>query len=268
MRIYDGDKHDTSNTVSDHFLSVNACGISTRKESRTIRTKGRVDHLLLYVESGSLTAILFDQKQNLIAGDILYYPPGIPQDYTLHSGAYYWVHFSGTGVDLILSELSDKKGRIFRNLECATITRRYERLLYDWSPENRHTLFLASDLLRLIGSLENNAPHIMDKRIQNIVVDMHKNYTKPFDLDLYAKKAYLSKGRFIKMFKHEVGISPYAYFLSLRLSNAAELLSTSTLSISEIAKEVGFEDPLYFSRVFKKAYHDSPSVYRKKQNWD
>lgn len=62
MRIYDGDRFDTSNKKSERFLTINACGLSAQTESRVIRKHGRVDHFLLYVESGKLSAILNENE--------------------------------------------------------------------------------------------------------------------------------------------------------------------------------------------------------------
>lgn len=265
MRIYDGDRYDTSNKVSDRFLTINACGVSARGNTRTVRTRGRVDHLLLFVEKGELSAVVQGKECVLTAGDFLYYPPMVPQDYTHRSGVYYWVHFAGTCVQSLLSELSGEGARVFSAQSGTAPSHAFERLLYDSSVKNQRTFLPAADFLRLLETLQNGSPPVADHRIRSVVIDMHKNFAKPFDLDLCAKKVYLSKGRFIKKFKQDVGVSPYAYLLSLRFSGAAELLCNSTLSVAEIAASVGFDDPLYFSRAFLKAYGCSPSDYRKKQ---
>lgn len=71
-----------------------------------------------------------------------------------------------------------------------------------------------------------------------------------------------------KLFKKEVGMSPLEYMTSLRMKNAEMLLTAmwaNGYSVSEIARMCGFDDALYFSRVFKKNYGCSPTTYAKKR---
>ena len=58
-------------------------------------------------------------------------------------------------------------------------------------------------------------------------------------------------------------MSPAQYILSLRMVNAQSLLERTTYNIKEISEIVGYENPLYFSRVFKKEIGESPAQYRK-----
>ena len=60
-------------------------------------------------------------------------------------------------------------------------------------------------------------------------------------------------------------MSPVQYILSLRMLNAQSLLERTNYSIKEISEIVGYENPLYFSRVFKKEIGKSPAQYRKER---
>jgi transcriptional regulator GlxA family with amidase domain len=73
----------------------------------------------------------------------------------------------------------------------------------------------------------------------------------------------LSQFHFIRAFKHSVGISPYQYVLSERISVAKEMLSKRDLSIAGVALAVGFSNASQLNRVFKKVIGVTPTVYRR-----
>ncbi|MDW3197078.1 MAG: AraC family transcriptional regulator [Cytophagales bacterium] len=72
----------------------------------------------------------------------------------------------------------------------------------------------------------------------------------------------LSLSSFKREFKKEFSDSPINYITTKRLEKARELLKVTSLSVSEIAYEVGFNDPLYFTRAFKKKFGLAPTNAR------
>ena len=68
---------------------------------------------------------------------------------------------------------------------------------------------------------------------------------------------------FQRNFKQIVKHTPMQYLLTIRVNNAASLLETTNYGLAEIATIVGYEDPLYFSRLFRKIKGVSPRGYRK-----
>lgn len=81
-------------------------------------------------------------------------------------------------------------------------------------------------------------------------------------LEQLAKLCNLSLSSFKREFKKEFNDSPTNYLIGKKLKKAKELLSMTDLAISEVAYETGFEDPLYFTRLFKKRIGVAPSSYR------
>ena len=73
----------------------------------------------------------------------------------------------------------------------------------------------------------------------------------------------MSVSWFQRSFKQIVKHSPMRYILTIRMNNAASLLDSTDYSMAEISAIVGYDNPLYFSRLFKKQKGVSPSEYRK-----
>lgn len=69
-----------------------------------------------------------------------------------------------------------------------------------------------------------------------------------------------------RKFKENFHTSPMQYLLSVRICQATELLETSNYNITQIANIVGYDDPLYFSRLYSKVKGVSPTEYRKSIN--
>ena len=93
---------------------------------------------------------------------------------------------------------------------------------------------------------------------------LHENYTMPLTVKALSSGFHMSESSLFAKFKKAFGVSPMAYLNNLRLSQAAFMLEDSALTVSEIARQVGFADPLYFSRIFRKKYRISPKNYSKR----
>lgn len=76
--------------------------------------------------------------------------------------------------------------------------------------------------------------------------------------------AGISEKYFQQLFKNQTGKTPNDYFMEIRLQIAIKKLLTTEMPVSEIAYESGFTNCSYFTRIFKKYYHQTPSEFRKK----
>ena len=95
------------------------------------------------------------------------------------------------------------------------------------------------------------------------VTFFHGNYNRSISVKNYAQEHNMSVSWFIQNFKEYTGLTPTQYILSLRISNAQNLLESTSYNVTEIADIVGYDNPLYFSRLFKKQCGISPSDFRK-----
>lgn len=91
---------------------------------------------------------------------------------------------------------------------------------------------------------------------------MRENLDRDVQLSDLAEIAGLSPHHFARMFKQSTGSSPHAFLMAARMERARELLSQSTLPVSEVAVLVGYSAPSTFARLFKAEIGESPLRYR------
>jgi YesN/AraC family two-component response regulator len=94
---------------------------------------------------------------------------------------------------------------------------------------------------------------------------IHEHYAETIRLSELAGKCFMTEAHFSRTFKDLMGEPPVSYINRYRINKATALLSTTALSLKEIAVRVGFSDEAYFSRAFKKYKGESPTVYVKTQ---
>lgn len=99
---------------------------------------------------------------------------------------------------------------------------------------------------------------------QTITNYFQENYMKKISVEEIARYTYLSTTYVTKIYKEITGDTPINYLIRLRMDKAREILSEGHFSVQEVAKQVGYDDPYYFSKLFKKRYGCSPSEYKKK----
>lgn len=90
-----------------------------------------------------------------------------------------------------------------------------------------------------------------------------KNYSHKITVNDISKYIGLNRSYFGSIFKKHTSMSPQEFLIKLRLEKAEELMENPKLNISDIARSVGYEDAMLFSKIFKKHYGASPTEYRK-----
>ena len=95
-----------------------------------------------------------------------------------------------------------------------------------------------------------------------------ENYNKNISIEQYAQEHLMSINSFINHFKSIMKYTPMQYIISLRISAAKGYFDSTNKNVSEVADAVGYDNSLYFSRVFKKYTGYSPSDYRKMKSSD
>lgn len=105
---------------------------------------------------------------------------------------------------------------------------------------------------------EESSSSVIDKAKEYI----ERQYHKDISLDEVSKEVNISPYYFSKLFKEETGENFIEYLTNLRMNKAKELLSNTDMSMKEICCQIGYSDPNYFSRIFKKNIGVTPTEYK------
>ena len=92
---------------------------------------------------------------------------------------------------------------------------------------------------------------------------LHAGFAKTIRRDEVARQVGLSPAHFTRLFKQVTGLTFQDYLIHLRLAHARQLLLEGTLNVTEVARQSGFTDPYYFSRIFHRRVGCSPSRYQR-----
>ncbi|HVK34204.1 MAG TPA: helix-turn-helix domain-containing protein [Microlunatus sp.] len=103
---------------------------------------------------------------------------------------------------------------------------------------------------------------LLDPRVLAAMEDMAGRLAEPITVPELARRADLSASRFAHLFAEQVGVSPMRYLERQRMRLAEQLLDLTPRTVAEIARTVGYDDPLYFSRAFKRRHDEPPQAYR------
>lgn len=273
----------TNNSIVDRMdkskpLIVTCCGtyhLYTRPKLPTWRPKGRLDFQLIYVAAGK-GHFHFNGKEHIItAGHMVVFRPKEPQKYEYYGTdqtEVYWVHFTGGNVKNILRSYGIKddmrvidcgSGLDYQNHFRAMIQEiQMQKEEYDEMAE-LHLRQILITLHRYINHSNKVDNSQIAEEIDKATQYFTEHYNEEICIDDYAKDHNMSTSWFIRNFKQYIGVTPMQYILSIRIYNAETLLHSSLYNVSEVSNIVGYENPLYFSRIFKKAKGLSPSEYRK-----
>lgn len=192
---------------------------------------------------------------------------------------YYYFSFCGNRVDEILEEMGFTENTAVRFVpDPASIIQLLKQLTE--TIDDSLTTYVHHGLLSLLIhqfvkiSLQEQKPVLLlEPEFRSDLLStgnytrmacgiIHNNYAEPIGAVDIARQLSLSVGYLNVLFKQEMHKTVHAYLTEYRMKKAKELLESTPKQIVQIANEVGFSDPLYFSRIFTKHFGISPKQYR------
>jgi len=239
------------------------------------REEGADEHILIFCVDGLGWYEIEGERYSLEPKQALIIPRGVPHIYGAdekNPWSIHWVHFMGTQADFFVYHLPIGENKIILDPEAAPATEQLFKECYDSFIGGfvLYRLIYCSQILHhLLGRLFFNnilfSPIQRKSRFRSVestLTFLHRNIHRNLSLAEMAEHAGLSVSHFSYLFKQQTGYSPTDYFIHVKLQRACALLSLEDKTINEIAYEIGYEDPYYFSRIFKKVIGVSPQNYR------
>jgi len=101
------------------------------------------------------------------------------------------------------------------------------------------------------------------ERVAASVEGLRRDWMRPRRLGELASAAGLSPAHYSCLFREHTGFAPIDFVIRLRVQHACRLLDSTTKSVNEVAAAVGYDDPYYFTRCFRRVMGCSPRDYRK-----
>ena len=125
-----------------------------------------------------------------------------------------------------------------------------------------HRAIISLNQVSLLNHRQSEAVPTQNEMILPMIEYIHQNFKADLTLDVLSAFMHLNKNYLSQLFKKEVGLSFVVYLNKYRIEQAKLRLRTTTAPLAEIAYEVGYSDPTYFSRIFKKYTEMTPNYYR------
>jgi AraC family transcriptional regulator of arabinose operon len=260
-----------------HGLCVTDAGYFPSAEDHHVeRPAGAPTTLVILCLRGTGWVRLDGENRTVTAGDLVWLPAGKPHAYGAGADdpwTIVWAHFTGEEVSawrellglagpaqpFVDSLPDDRLDEVALDQVYATLERGFAV---------RHQVAAAAALRHAMSTVVHLAHTPRDVRSahERVVVSietLRRDWQRPHSLNELAAAANVSVAHYSALFRRQTGFAPIDFIIRLRVQHACRLLDTTALSVGEVAERVGYQDPYYFTRCFRRVMGRSPRLYRK-----
>jgi AraC-like DNA-binding protein len=236
------------------------------------RPSGSGQHIMIACIAGSGRCRISGCEWTLAAGELLFLPPRAAHVYESAADApwtIFWIHFRGSRAGDHLTNLGVSRARPLVTVDDTTV------LVEAFEDTFRHVRHgfgeaamtgLSTAFVRLLGLVKVHQrsagwrSRAAENRLLAVLTMMREDLARPWTLELLAGEAKLSIPHFSALCRRQTGMPPLSLLIRLRLQRAMDLLQRGNHNVAEAARAVGYEDPFYFSRLFRKHIGVPPST--------
>ncbi len=239
------------------------------------RAEGCEQYILIYCIDGEGFFVYDGKRREISKNSLIVIPKGSAHIYGAsekNPWSILWVHFAGVNAQHYICNVDAHNPVLTIPIDkSAKIRQLFVTLISTLEKGYAHNSFIyASQVLAgLLGLIffadtdHNIEMHDDSLRIEESINFMCEHLNRNLKLDTLAAQVSLSPAHYSYLFKKKTGFSPIDYFLRLKVQKACQYLDMSGMKIKEISTSLGFNDPYYFSRAFRKIMLISPTDYKK-----
>jgi len=246
------------------------------------RKSGTREYILIYCIDGHGWIEINSIRHKLYPNSYYIIPRATSHKYWTEKDdpwSIYWIHFTGENADRIFNRFQQKINEQNNGTSVLSISfneRRKEHFdtiinCLENGYSNANIEYVNLILWELLTSFiydsffSNNSKGTLEKDFIDRAIDYMQNHLdRSITVQELAAHLNYSTSYLYSIFKEKTGYSPIDYFNHLKIQKACQYLSFTGTSVKEICYELGYNDPCYFSRIFKKFTDLSPTKYRER----
>lgn len=231
--------------------------------------------LLMLIEDGVCDILLHgNQPMTARRGDVVLIDCYAEHQYGTQKGfSCLWMHFDGRMARSWYEHIISRFGNVIRTPSGQSVSYhlgQIYRLFQNGKPAKEPRMsteieLILAALLDCGQAAQSDHPGGSDG-VQNAIAYISAHFAEPLQLQTLADQCSLSPYYFSRLFAKETGMTPHQYILETRIASARYYLSTTNLSVKEIAYLTGFTDESSFCSTFRKREGETPSSYRNSQS--
>ncbi|MCM5664067.1 AraC family transcriptional regulator [Galbibacter mesophilus] len=265
-----------TNPITRYFY-VSDLGFYPRaNHHHRIRKKGSNEYIFIYCTNGKGEVKVNNKKVTIHPNHFFIIPKNTMHEYKADEEdpwSIYWFHFKGFLADELYDRYMQHVERSINIPFSGDRIEEFNKIFNLFNTNYREKQIEHANILSLhfISSfLYQHAEDYLGNEQGETVIESVKeflleNLDKNYMLDDIAEKFNYSASYLHSKFKKETGYPILVFFNLKKIQKSCEYLNYTDLSIKEISFKMGFKDPLYFSRIFKKYMDYSPRQYKKTQ---
>ena len=258
-------------------IYLTSCGAEHCRPGYRFATEGRPGYHLHVILSGRGTLCVKGNRQELHFGQLFITKPGEACWYQADESDpwyYCWMSFDGKNAGYYCESAGFRDGVNWQ--ECCVESEKFYACISQILSLPEMTL--ANDLKRhgalmifLSLAIESNyrseqvirhsSEYASDDYVEYALGYLRYNYANA-KISEIARNIGIHRSHLTNIFRSKVGVSPQEYLMQCRMRESERLLIHTAMPVQEISKQVGYDNPLTFSKIFKNEYGVSPRNYR------